>query len=74
MMAELAIAPFKRMVRKIDPKMKISDDAKREIRNMAERYAMEVLRGAVEIAATAKRKTVLRDDLRVAKKQLLKVI
>lgn len=41
---------------------------------MAERYAMEVLRGAVEIAATAKRKTVLREDLRVAKKQLLKVI
>jgi histone H3/H4 len=62
------------MVRKIDPNMKISDDAKREIRNMAERFAMEVLRGAVEIAVTAKRKTVLREDLRVAKKQLLKVI
>jgi len=73
-MAELSIAPFKRMVRKINPNMKISDDAKREIRNMAERYAMEVLRGAVEIAANAKRKTVLREDLRVAKKQLLKVI
>jgi len=38
-MAELSIAPFKRMVRKIDPNMKVSDDAKREIR------AMEVLRG-----------------------------
>jgi len=73
-MAELSIAPFKRTVRKINPNMKISDDAKREIRNMAERYAMEVLRGAVEIAANAKRKTVLREDLRVAKKQLLKVI
>jgi len=73
-MAELSIAPFKRMVRKIDPNMKISDDAKREIRNMSERFTMEILRGAVEIAKTAKRKTVLREDLRVAKKQLLKVI
>jgi histone H3/H4 len=44
-MAELSIAPFKRIVRKIDPNTKISDDAKREIRNMAERFAMEVLRG-----------------------------
>ena len=73
-MAELPIAPFKRMVKKINPDMKISDDAKREIRNMAERYAMEVLRGAVDIAVAARRKTVLREDLRVAKKQLLKVI
>jgi len=62
------------MVRKIDPNMKISDDAKREIRKMSERFTMEILRGAVEIAKTAKRKTVLREDLRVAKKQLLKVI
>lgn len=73
-MAELPIAPFKRMVKKIDPDMKISDDAKKEIRNMAEKYAVEVLRGAVDIAAAARRKTVMREDLGVAKKQLLKVI
>ena len=73
-MAELPILPFKRMVKKIDPNMKISDDAKREIRNLTERFAREVLRGAVEIAKVAKRKTVLKEDIKIAKKQLLKVI
>lgn len=73
-MAELAIAPFKRMVRKISPDMKVSDPAKREMRNMAERFAMDVLRGAVEIAEISKRRTVMVDDIRVAKKQLVKMI
>lgn len=73
-MAELAIAPFKRMLRKIRPDMKISDRAKREMRNMIERFAMQVLRGAVEIAKISKRKTVMREDIRAAKKQLVKTI
>lgn len=73
-MAELPILPFKRMVKKIDPNMKISDDAKREIRNLTERFAREVLRGAVQIAKAAKRKTVLREDIKISKNQLIKVI
>ena len=73
-MAELAIAPFKRMLRKIRPDMKISDRAKREIRNMTEKFAMEVLRGAVEIAKVSKRRTVMREDIRASKKQLVKTI
>jgi len=73
-MAELAIAPFKRMLRKIRPDMKISDRAKREMRNMTERFVMEVLRGAIEIARVSKRRTVMREDLRAAKRQLVKTI
>ena len=73
-MAELAIAPFKRMLRKIQPDMKISDRAKRDMRNMTERFAMDVLRGAVEIAKISKRKTVMVGDIRAAKKQLVKTI
>ena len=73
-MAELPIAPFKRMVKKIDPNMKIADDAKKEIRNFTERFAREVLRGAVEIARVAKRKTILREDIRIAKRQLIKTV
>lgn len=73
-MAELPILPFKRMVKKIDPNMKISDDAKREIRNLTERFAREVLRGAVQIAKAARRKTVLREDIKISKNQLIKVI
>jgi len=73
-MAELAIAPFKRMVRKIGPDMKISDPAKREIRNMAERFAMDILRSAIEIAKISKRRTVMADDMRAAKRQLVKTI
>jgi len=73
-MTELAIAPFKRMLRKIRPDMKISDRAKREMRNMTERFAMDVLRGAIEIAKISKRRTVMVGDIRAAKKQLVKTI
>jgi len=73
-MAELAIAPFKRMLRKIQPDMKISDRAKRDMRNMTERFAMDVLRGAIEIAKISKRRTVMIGDIRAAKKQLVKTI
>ena len=73
-MPELAIAPFKRMLRKVRPEMKISDKAKRDMRNITERFAMEILRGAVEIALISKRKTVMREDLRAAKKQLMKTL
>ena len=73
-MAELAIAPFKRMLRKIRPDMKISDKAKRDMRNMTERFAMDVLRGAIEIAKISKRRTVMVGDIRAAKKQLVKTI
>ncbi len=73
-MAELSIAPFKRMLRKISPDMKISNPAKREMRNISERFAMDVLRGAIDIAKISKRKTVMVGDIRVAKKQLVKTI
>ena len=73
-MAELPLLPFKRMVKKMDPNMKISDDAKKEIRNLTERFAREVLRGAIEIAKVAKRKTILKEDIKISKKQLIKVI
>jgi len=73
-MAELAIAPFKRMLRKIRPDMKISDRAKKEMRNMTERFAMDVLRGAIEIAKISKRRTVMVGDIRAAKKQLVKTV
>jgi len=73
-MPELAIAPFKRMIRKINPTMKISESAKKEIRRITERFAMDVLRGAVQIAKVSKRKTVMREDIVVAKRQLVKTI
>ena len=73
-MPELAIAPFKKMLKRIDSNMKISDSAKREIRNMTNRFAIEVLRGAVEIAKASRRKTIMREDLRISKRQLIKTI
>jgi len=73
-MPELPRAPFKRMVRKIDPKMKISDSAKKEMRRITEKFAMDVLRGAVQIAKVSKRKTVMRGDILVSKRQLVKTV
>jgi histone H3/H4 len=73
-MSELPIAPFKRMLRRIDPKMKISDQGKKEIRSMTERFSMEVLKGSIEIAKISKRNTVMVEDIRIAKKHLLKTI
>jgi histone H3/H4 len=73
-MPELPKAPFKRMVRRIQPNMKISDSAKREMRRITERFAMDVLRGAVQIAKLSKRKTVMRGDIIVSKRQLIKTV
>ncbi len=73
-MPQLALAPFKRMVKKVDKNMKITDPAKKEIRRMSEHFAMDVLRGAVQIAKVSKRKTVKREDIIVAKRQLVKTI
>lgn len=73
-MSQLALAPFKRMLRKIDNRMKITDSAKKEIRTMSEKFAMDVLSGAIQIAKVAKRKTVMKEDITVAKKQLVKTI
>jgi histone H3/H4 len=73
-MPEIARAPFKRMVRKIDPNMKISDNAKKEMRRITEKFAMDVLRGAVQIAKVSKRKTVMRGDIVISKRQLVKTV
>lgn len=73
-MPELALAPFKRMVRKINPKMKISDSAKKEMRRITEKFAMDVLRGAIQIAKVSKRKTVMKGDILVSKRQLVKTV
>jgi len=73
-MPELPRAPFKRMVRKIDTSMKISDSAKREMRRITEKFAMDVLRGAVQIAKVSKRKTVMKGDIAISKKQLVKTV
>jgi len=73
-MSQIALAPFKRMVRRISPSMRISDPAKREVRRLAEKFAMDILRGAVDISKVAKRKTVMKQDVMLAKKQLAKTV
>ncbi len=73
-MPEIARAPFKRMVRKIDPTMKISDVGKKEMRRITEKFAMDVLRGAVQIAKASKRKTVMKIDISISKRQLVKTV
>ena len=73
-MPQIALAPFKRMVRKIDPSMKISDVGKKEMRRITEKFAMDVLRGAVQIAKASKRKTVMKVDINISKRQLVKTV
>jgi histone H3/H4 len=73
-MPELPRAPFKRMVRKIDSSMKISDTAKKDMRRITEKFAMDVLRGAIQIAKVSKRKTVMRGDIVISKRQLVKTV
>lgn len=62
------------MLRNIRPDMKITDGAKKEVRRMTERFVMDILQGAIDIARVAKRKTVMRQDIIVAKRQLVKRI
>lgn len=66
-MAELPIAPFKRIVQKVGGS-RVSADAADALREAVEDVAMDIAQKASRLAEHAGRKTVTEQDIRLAAK------
>jgi len=65
---DLPLAPVKRILRKT--KMKVSNEAVEEFAQLLEEITADIAAEACAIAKRNKRKTVLKEDVREAKKKL----
>ena len=65
-MAELAVAPLVRILKKANID-RVSDEAAEALRDVLEEYALEVAERAAKMAKHAGRVTVKADDIRLAK-------
>ena len=67
-MTDIALAAADRLLRKAGAK-RVTNDAVEEFRDILEDIALEVAKKAVVLSNHAKRKTVTRDDVRLAYKK-----
>ncbi|HID17703.1 TPA: histone [Candidatus Bathyarchaeota archaeon] len=68
---EISTAAIHRLISKAGA-ARIGDDAVSELRKILEDLAVQISRGAWEMAAHAKRKTVKAEDIRLSAKRFLK--
>ena len=67
-MAELPLAPMKRIV-KVSGAGRVSEGAAEALRDIVEDAAMEIARRAVQLARHAGRKTVTKEDIKLAARE-----
>ncbi|MFH1722970.1 MAG: histone family protein [Candidatus Altiarchaeota archaeon] len=66
-MAHIPVAPVERIIRDIDPDIRVSTSAAEVLRDVLEERALEVAKKAVQYARHARRKTVKPEDIELAK-------
>ncbi|MGP8024764.1 MAG: histone family protein [Methanobacterium sp.] len=69
-MAELPIAPLKRLIKNVD-RQRVNDDAELALGKVLEQWAENVAIKAVTLAKHAGRKTVYASDIELALKELV---
>ncbi|MCD6558054.1 MAG: NFYB/HAP3 family transcription factor subunit [Candidatus Aenigmarchaeota archaeon] len=69
-MGELTIAPVKRLIEKAGAKH-VSKDAAKKLAEILEERAKEIIKCAADLANYAGRRTVMKKDIRLARKKLL---
>jgi len=70
-MSELPLAPLDRIFRKAGAK-RVSESATRALREILEELALEIAKEALILANHAKRKTVIREDVILAARHVMK--
>ncbi len=70
-MTELTIAPIKRLIEKAGAK-RVSKDAAEELAKILESKAREISKKAADLAKYSGRRTVMKKDIKLAKKELIR--
>ena len=67
-MAKLPLAPCERILRRVGGDTRVSEEATRAFRDVVEDYAWEIAERANKLARHAGRKTIMEEDVRLAKR------
>ena len=70
-MPEISLAAVHKIVKKIEPNIRIGLLTKEELRKCVEEYATSIAEIAISTAKTANRNTVLQQDIIAAREQLM---
>jgi histone H3/H4 len=70
-MSEISVAAITRIVKSVDPNIRVSVAAKEELLTSVEEYAGRIAELAVSFAHNANRNTVLPQDITSSKEQLM---
>jgi len=68
MTKRLPLAPFGKILKDSDPKIRVSKDAAKEFTELVEDISKDMARDIVQFANHARRKTVIRDDVALLRK------
>ncbi len=71
-MSELPVAPFDRVIRKAGAE-RVSESAAVALRDIMEALAYEIAKEAIEFAKHAGRKTVTKDDVKLAARHIMRL-
>jgi histone H3/H4 len=73
-MTDISLAAITRIIKSIDPDIRVGKETKEELRTNIEEYAARISELAISMARNANRTTVLSQDIETAKEQLMKGI